>query len=419
MSYLLSALTADEADTVLSTAYRSLRPGGLLVVHDFMLDDEGAGPTATALWFLQYLAWQPDAWAFTGAELGERLGRAGFTPRAGGGRARHHEGRTGPQRRRRMNVGVGVTPMETRREVVLRVADLAEELGFTAFHVAEGWGYDAGVLLAEIATRTSRIELGTGVLNVWGRSPASIAMLAAGLAEVSGGRFTLGLGAGSPQLAEGLHDVPFRAPVRRLGAVARQVRALLDGERLTPSNGGAGPAAGGPGPRATAPGRARARRRAPRGEGRRRLVAVPAAAVRVEGADVPAGGGRGAGGRPRPQVMPGIPTALSPDVAAWWVAFYLTSMGPLYATTLREQGFGAAVDAVVAANGRGVPPTVPPAAQVLVDELLLTGREGLDRWRAAGADMPIVVLPPGRPVERAGGHSAHLPSVIARAGRSR
>ena len=73
-----------------------------------------------------------------------------------------------------MNVAVGVTPMETRREVVLRLADLAEDLGYIAFTVAEGWGYDAGVLLAEIATRTSRIELGTGVLNVWGRSPASI-----------------------------------------------------------------------------------------------------------------------------------------------------------------------------------------------------------------------------------------------------
>jgi alkanesulfonate monooxygenase SsuD/methylene tetrahydromethanopterin reductase-like flavin-dependent oxidoreductase (luciferase family) len=298
-----------------------------------------------------------------------------------------------------MKVGVGVTPMETRREVVLRVADVAEELGFTAFHVAEGWGYDAGVLLAEIATRTSRIELGTGVLNVWGRSPASIAMLAAGLAEVSGGRFTLGLGAGSPQLAEGLHDVPFRAPVRRLGAVARQVRALLDGERLTPSNGGRGLRLAAPTPVPL------------------HLAALGPAAVRLAGevADAwspflqPLSGlkermclleeGAARVGRPRPQVTPGIPTALTADVAAWWVTFYLTNMGPLYATTLREQGFGAAVDAVVGANGRGVPPTVPPAAQVLVDELLLTEREGLDRWRAAGADMPVLVLTPGRPLD--------------------
>ena len=113
-------------------------------------------------------------------------------------------------------------------------------------------------------------------------------------------------------------------------------------------------------------------------------------------------------GRPRPQVMPGIPTALSPDVAAWWVTFYLTSMGPLYATTLREQGFGAAVDAVVAANGRGVPPTVPPAAQVLVDELLLTGA---DEGRTAGAPLAPTCrsgAATGPSGGGAGGHPAHV-----------
>jgi ubiquinone/menaquinone biosynthesis C-methylase UbiE len=80
MSYLLSALTTAEVDAALAAARRSLRPGGLLVVHDFMLDDDGSGPATTALWFLQYLAWRPDAWSFTGAELGARLAAAGFTP---------------------------------------------------------------------------------------------------------------------------------------------------------------------------------------------------------------------------------------------------------------------------------------------------------------------------------------------------
>ena len=78
----------------------------------------------------------------------------------------------------RQRLAVGLTPMETRRAVVLHVAQRAEDLGYDAFFLAEGWGHDAGVLLAEVATRTSRITLGTGVLNVWGRSPASIAMLA-------------------------------------------------------------------------------------------------------------------------------------------------------------------------------------------------------------------------------------------------
>lgn len=298
-----------------------------------------------------------------------------------------------------MNVAVGITPMETRRDVVLRLADRAEELGYSAFNVAEGWGFDAGVLLAEIATRTSRIELGTGVLNVWGRSPASIAMLASGLHAASGGRFTLGLGAGSPQLAEGLHDVPFREPVRRLGAVTRQVRALLDGERVTPSSGGRGLRLAVPAPVPV------------------HLAALGPRAVRLAGelADAwapflqPLSGlkermclleeAAAAAGRPRPRVTPAIPAALSPEIGAWWVAFYLTTMGPLYAATLRAQGFGDAVDAVVAANGRGAAPTIPPVARVLVDELLLTQPEDLDRWRAAGADLPVLVLPPGRPLD--------------------
>src|SRR3954447_16532413 len=133
------------------------------------------------------------------------------------------------------SLAVGLTPLETRREVVLHVAVRAEELGYDAFALAEGWGHDAGVLLAEVATRTSRIRIGTGVLNVWGRTHASMAMLATSLQEVSGGRFVLGLGAGSPPLAEGFHDVDFTAPVERLGAVTRQVRRLLAGERLAPS----------------------------------------------------------------------------------------------------------------------------------------------------------------------------------------
>jgi alkanesulfonate monooxygenase SsuD/methylene tetrahydromethanopterin reductase-like flavin-dependent oxidoreductase (luciferase family) len=132
-------------------------------------------------------------------------------------------------------LAVALPPMETRRPVVLALARRAEQLGYQAFYLAEGWGHDAAVLLAEVATRTDQIRLGTGVLNVWGRSPASLAMLARTLDEVSGGRFELGLGTGSPQLAEGLHDTPFRDPVGQLAAVTRQVRRLLAGDRLLPA----------------------------------------------------------------------------------------------------------------------------------------------------------------------------------------
>jgi len=86
MSYLLSALSDgpdSEVEAVLAKAHDCLEPGGLLVVHDFMLEDAGPGPAAAALWFLQYLAYQPDATSFSAAELSGRLRRAGFDPQPG------------------------------------------------------------------------------------------------------------------------------------------------------------------------------------------------------------------------------------------------------------------------------------------------------------------------------------------------
>lgn len=313
-------------------------------------------------------------------------------------------------------LAVGLTPMETRREVVLHVADRAQELGYDAFFLAEGWGHDAGVLLAEVTTRTTRIALGTGIVNVWGRTPASIAMLATSLAELSGDRFVLGLGAGSPPLAEGLHDVAFTAPVERLGAVTRQVRRLLTGQRLEPTV-----------ERTTRPLKLAV---TPRTEIPIYLAALGPRATRLAGelADgwcpflLPLSGldagirlleegmTRGAPGRTRPTIAPCIPTAVSVDpakaleLASWWVSFYLGSMGPLYRKTLHRLGHGQAVEEILAANPTPRTFEVPQSARGLLDELTLWGdaehaRAALDRWYATGAQMPTLTLPPGRSVD--------------------
>ncbi|NMN93444.1 LLM class flavin-dependent oxidoreductase [Antrihabitans stalactiti] len=315
-----------------------------------------------------------------------------------------------------MPLAVGVTPLETRRDVIVHVATRAEELGYSSFSAAEGWGHDVTVLLAEVALKTSRIRIGTGVLNVWGRSAGTIAMAATSLAELSNGRFSLGLGAGSPSLAEGLHDKAFRDPIAQLGAITRQVRGLLAGERMTPSE-----------PFETRPLKLAVRPAAPvpiniAGLGPRSIrltgeladawypFLMPRSGLTDGVLLLKEGAGRVPGGRSLPTISPGIPVGISPDpavartVAAWWVSFYLTSMGPLYAGELRKRGFGAAVDDVLAANpGRGTA-EVPASAQVLIDELTLCGdaetaRAGLDSWYAAGADEPTLVLPPNRPVE--------------------
>src|SRR5262249_9348198 len=89
-------------------------------------------------------------------------------------------------------LGVSVVPMETRREAILHMATTADRLGYDAFFLPEGWAYDSTVLLAELATCTQRIQLGAGILGIWGRTAATMAMAAATLHVVSGGRFILG-----------------------------------------------------------------------------------------------------------------------------------------------------------------------------------------------------------------------------------
>src|ERR1700727_2372884 len=120
--------------------------------------------------------------------------------------------------------------METRRDVIVRTAVLADELGYEIFAVPEGGGLDSTPVLTEIALRTARIRLASGVLSVWGRTPATLAMTAATLHQVSGGRYVLGLGASTKALTEGFHDVPFEHPAAKLRDTATRFRALLSGQ---------------------------------------------------------------------------------------------------------------------------------------------------------------------------------------------
>ena len=80
MSYLLSALGDGEIDVVLDRAWHCLRPGGLLVLHDFMLEDLPPGPVLAALWFLQYVAYRADGVSFSAEDLAGRLRSCGFLP---------------------------------------------------------------------------------------------------------------------------------------------------------------------------------------------------------------------------------------------------------------------------------------------------------------------------------------------------
>lgn len=118
------------------------------------------------------------------------------------------------------------------RELYVKAAVLADRLGYHSFWVPEAWGFDAFSLLAEIAVRTKRIELGTGIVNVYSRSPALIAMQTATLDHISGGRFNLGIGTSGARVVEGFHGRPFEAPLTQVRDVIRATRTLLAGGSL-------------------------------------------------------------------------------------------------------------------------------------------------------------------------------------------
>src|SRR5215470_4540731 len=132
----------------------------------------------------------------------------------------------------RPRIGLSIMLLESRPEAILELATEGDRLGYDGFIMPEAWGYDMTVLLAEAAARTTRIMLGTGILGIWNRSAATIAMAASTLHAISGGRFVLGLGTSTPQLAEGLHDTPFETPIARMRRTVGQVRALLRGDRI-------------------------------------------------------------------------------------------------------------------------------------------------------------------------------------------
>jgi F420-dependent oxidoreductase-like protein len=121
---------------------------------------------------------------------------------------------------------------EVPREDTLAFIQAADRLGYDTVWIAEAYGWDAFTVLADIAAHTERIKLGTGIVNVFSRSPALIAQSAASLDSISGGRFVLGLGTSGHQVIEGWHGVPFQRGVRRLRETMEIVRLVLRRERL-------------------------------------------------------------------------------------------------------------------------------------------------------------------------------------------
>src|SRR3989454_5328195 len=112
------------------------------------------------------------------------------------------------------------------------MTERAEALGFDSVWVPEAWGTDAISLLGALAARTQRIRLGTGIVNVFSRTPSLLGQTAATLDLISNGRFILGLGTSGRQVVSGWHGMRFDRPLQRMRETVEIVRRVLRQERL-------------------------------------------------------------------------------------------------------------------------------------------------------------------------------------------
>ncbi len=106
-----------------------------------------------------------------------------------------------------------------------RVVEL-EKAGLDVVWIAEAYSADAISQVGYLAAKTNTVEIGTGIVNVYSRTAALMAMTAAGCDYVSNGRFILGLGASGPQVIEGFHGVPYEKPMQRIKEYIQACRMI-------------------------------------------------------------------------------------------------------------------------------------------------------------------------------------------------
>jgi F420-dependent oxidoreductase-like protein len=130
-----------------------------------------------------------------------------------------------------MRIGMALNYAGGFAETAAELADF-EKAGLDIVFVPEAYSYDAVSQLGYLAARTERLQLASGILQIYTRTPTLTAMTAAGLDYVSGGRFVLGIGASGPQVIEGWHGVPYDAPLGRTREIIEICRAVWRRERL-------------------------------------------------------------------------------------------------------------------------------------------------------------------------------------------
>jgi probable F420-dependent oxidoreductase len=130
-----------------------------------------------------------------------------------------------------MRLGISVPFEGLPLDAVGPLARRAEEAGYESIWSSESTGYDGFTPLTIAALATERVRLVTGIVGVYTRGPALLAQTAAALSDLSGGRFTLGLGASSNVIVEQWNGIPFERPLAKVRETLEELRLTLAGER--------------------------------------------------------------------------------------------------------------------------------------------------------------------------------------------
>lgn len=147
-----------------------------------------------------------------------------------------------------MNLGLLLGYSGKQLQIPMPMVHQAEQAGYHSVWVAEAYGSDAATVSSWILAQTERIKVGTAIFQVPGRTPAMTAMTTMSLAQLSGDRFILGLGASGPQVVEGWHGTGYAKPLTRLREHIEIVKKIMkregpveyDGEIYQMPYGGAG-----------------------------------------------------------------------------------------------------------------------------------------------------------------------------------
>ena len=120
----------------------------------------------------------------------------------------------------------------TNDDEIIAVTRRADELGYDTVWTGEAWGRDVFTVLTMIACHTSRLRLGTGIATVFSRTPSMIAQSIASLDVISKGRAVLGLGTSGRLVVEGWHGLKYERPLERTREYIEIIRMALAGQRV-------------------------------------------------------------------------------------------------------------------------------------------------------------------------------------------